>query len=206
MAVTTNVPALLQRRREEDLKHGMTCSEGVGVFCRTLQSDLPQVLVSTRDLQVLLQRPGAFGLTPEAPPLPNSQSSISYARPALPSEYVAPSNAVERVVAEMWEELLGIRPVGVHDDFFELGGHSVLALQLLSRLRETFQVEARISVCVDDPGNVAQLTHNMVAQDSTPDRIEKIARVLITVNSMSPADVSTALKEKNLLPTEFLRT
>jgi len=70
LAVTTQVPADLQKRREEDLKHGMTCSEGVGAFCRILQSDLPQVLVSTRDLHAVLQQAVAPGLNGETQHLP----------------------------------------------------------------------------------------------------------------------------------------
>jgi phthiocerol/phenolphthiocerol synthesis type-I polyketide synthase E len=39
-------------------------------------------------------------------------------------------------VVEIWEELLGVAPVGVADDFFELGGDSLLATLVVSRLRE----------------------------------------------------------------------
>ncbi len=46
--------------------------------------------------------------------------------------FVAPRDRVELRLAQLWEELLGIRPVGVRDDFFTLGGHSLLALRLLA--------------------------------------------------------------------------
>ncbi|HEX5746349.1 MAG TPA: amino acid adenylation domain-containing protein, partial [Archangium sp.] len=57
------------------------------------------------------------------------------------TEYVAPRNETERLLAQLWSEVLGVARVGIHDSFFDLGGHSLLATQLLSRLRATFQVE-----------------------------------------------------------------
>jgi 3-oxoacyl-(acyl-carrier-protein) synthase len=136
---------------------------------------------------------------------PKPQALVSHARPTLPSEFVAPGSNVERVVAGMWEELLGVQPVGVHDDFFELGGHSLLAIQLLSRLRGAFQVELTLRT-VFEGASVAQLTHSIVAQDLTPGRVERIAQMLVTVSSMSAVDVSTVLQQENLLPTHFLNS
>ena len=45
-------------------------------------------------------------------------------------EYLAPRNDEERLIVDVWERLLGVRPVGVRDDFFELGGHSMLAVRV----------------------------------------------------------------------------
>jgi hypothetical protein len=57
-------------------------------------------------------------------------------RPALAEPFVAPRNDVERRLAGIWQELLGLETVGVNDSFFELGGHSLLATQVLARVRE----------------------------------------------------------------------
>ncbi|HEV2783795.1 MAG TPA: amino acid adenylation domain-containing protein, partial [Actinophytocola sp.] len=51
------------------------------------------------------------------------------------SDYVAPSTPIERVLAEIWSEFLGVERVGVHDNFFALGGDSILSIQVVSRAR-----------------------------------------------------------------------
>jgi acyl carrier protein len=54
---------------------------------------------------------------------------------------VAPRTATEEALAHIWAQVLGVSEVGVHDNFFDLKGHSLLAAQLMSRIRDTFQVE-----------------------------------------------------------------
>ncbi|TCS39449.1 amino acid adenylation domain-containing protein [Paucimonas lemoignei] len=55
--------------------------------------------------------------------------------------HVAPRNAVERRLAAIWEDILGMRELGVRHNFFELGGHSLLATKTVSRIRAEFGVE-----------------------------------------------------------------
>ncbi|MGF2034139.1 MAG: non-ribosomal peptide synthetase [Nostoc sp. CmiVER01] len=64
-----------------------------------------------------------------------------FARPELAQNYVAPRTLVEQQIAGIWAQVLNLENIGIHDNFFELGGHSVLAIQVTSRLRQTFQVE-----------------------------------------------------------------
>jgi NAD(P)-dependent dehydrogenase (short-subunit alcohol dehydrogenase family)/aryl carrier-like protein len=198
MAVATEIPADLKESREEDLKHGLSNSEGVEAFCRILRSDLPQVLVSTRDLVEMLRRLAVPELMLQANLPSRPQQSVAHARPILPCDYVAPRNDVERVIAEIWEELLGIEPVGVEDNFFDLGGHSLLAIQLLSRVREMFQVELTLRRLFEG-ATVAQFTQNMLTQELTPGRIEKISQVMMAVEQMSASDVSSVLRQENAL-------
>jgi amino acid adenylation domain-containing protein len=55
--------------------------------------------------------------------------------------YVAPSTAVEKLLASVWKEMLGIESVGVRESFFELGGNSILTVRLAKRLRKEFGYE-----------------------------------------------------------------
>jgi polyketide synthase PksL len=77
---------------------------------------------------------------PRLPAASKSQSNGHQGNGAVPSASVvdsndaAPRNEIERRIAEIWSEVLGVDRIGIHDDFFELGGHSVLALQLTNRM------------------------------------------------------------------------
>jgi amino acid adenylation domain-containing protein/non-ribosomal peptide synthase protein (TIGR01720 family) len=54
-------------------------------------------------------------------------------RPPLATPYMAPRDAVERDLAEIWQDLLGIDRIGVHDNYFDLGGDSVASIQIVAR-------------------------------------------------------------------------
>ncbi|MDB6112376.1 MAG: FkbH like protein, partial [Pedosphaera sp.] len=62
-------------------------------------------------------------------------------RPDLDEEYVAPANPIEERLAEIWQEVLKLKQIGIQDDFFELGGHSLVIAQVISRVRESLKLE-----------------------------------------------------------------
>jgi aryl carrier-like protein len=53
----------------------------------------------------------------------------------LSDQYMAPRNAAEEALASIWQDVLGLEQVGIHDDFFELGGDSIITIQVVSRAR-----------------------------------------------------------------------
>jgi amino acid adenylation domain-containing protein len=70
---------------------------------------------------------------------------------------VEPRGDLERIVAAIWEEVLGSGPVGAADDFFVLGGHSLKATEVVSRLRRALRLELPIRALFEAP-TVAELT------------------------------------------------
>jgi amino acid adenylation domain-containing protein len=77
-------------------------------------------------------------------------------------EPVAPRTELERELAEVWRELLGVEVVGVEDDFFELGGHSLLAAQLAARVRARFGSEVSVREVFEEP-TIAGLARRLQA-------------------------------------------
>jgi len=65
--------------------------------------------------------------------------------------HTAPGTAVERLLAGIWEEVLGVSGVGVDDGFFDLGGHSLLATRVTSRVRAALDVELPVRALFESP-------------------------------------------------------
>ncbi len=60
-------------------------------------------------------------------------------RPDPTVEFTQPRSDTEQRIVSLWQEMLKVRSIGIHDDFFELGGHSLLGLQVMNRLGDMFQ-------------------------------------------------------------------
>ena len=86
------------------------------------------------------------------------------------AEHVEPRSATERQLAASWRELFGVDRIGIHANFFDLGGDSMLAVRLISRLRESFGVDLPASKLFDAPtvAQLAELMQSMVAVDQLP--------------------------------------
>ncbi len=65
--------------------------------------------------------------------------------------YVPPRNSAELKLAQIWENVLGIQPIGMHDDFFELGGHSIIAIRLMAHIEQQFCQELPLSALFQGP-------------------------------------------------------
>ncbi len=80
-----------------------------------------------------------------------SIATTTHGRPGLATPYVAPTTPTEAALAEVWQELLGVAPVGIHDSFFDLGGHSLMASQLVARLSARFGAEVPLVALFEAP-------------------------------------------------------
>ena len=83
-------------------------------------------------------------------------------RSGLDDSFIGPRTTSEELLAGIWCEVLGLKKVSIHDNFFELGGHSLLAIQVMSRLRNAFQVEIPLRHLFETP-TVAGLTEVVMA-------------------------------------------
>ena len=132
-------------------------------------------LPTTTDLRNFLKEklpeymvPAVFVLLDALPLMPNGKidrralPSPDRSRPELDKVFVAPRTPTEESLVEIWVQLLNIERVGVHDNFFDLGGHSLLATQLVSRMREAFQVEIPLRRLFEAP-TVAGLAESIEA-------------------------------------------
>ncbi|MDI3465818.1 MAG: polyketide synthase module [Nitrospira sp.] len=69
----------------------------------------------------------------------------------LAATRIAPRNLVEESLAELWKSVLQVPEAGIHDHFFEHGGHSLVATQLVSRIRELFEVDVSLQALFERP-------------------------------------------------------
>jgi acyl carrier protein len=113
----------------------------------------------------------------------------------LEGPFVAPRNAVEEVLCEIFAEVLRVERVGVNDNFFELGGHSLLATQLVSRVRKTFQADVALRKIFEAP-RVAALAALLVAGEPSPGEFERRAATLRTIESLTTDDLEELLRRK----------
>lgn len=77
-------------------------------------------------------------------------------RRAVSASYTAPQTDLEEALVELWQELLNINPIGVHDNFFDLGGHSLPALRIVSRINTTYEIDMPLETFFANP-TVSQL-------------------------------------------------
>jgi len=127
--------------------------EGTEAFRRILSSvDLAQVVVSTGYLPDRIRQWVDVRSLREGLEIRARQAGRFHSRPDTGTVHVAPRTPLEESIVEVWEEILGIRPVGVVDNFFtDLGGDSLLAAQLVSRLRSRFHMEVPLRRFFDGP-------------------------------------------------------
>src|SRR5262249_17042631 len=78
----------------------------------------------------------------------------------LDDGFSGPRTETERLVAQVWEEVLKVEKIGVQDNFFELGGHSLTATQVVARLRDAFQREVPLRFLFEAP-TVAHLVQRI---------------------------------------------
>lgn len=129
--------------------------ESVSAF---LRSKLPEYMVPALWLQ-LEKLPLTFSGKTDRKALPDVGISDM-----VTSGYTEPRNDLEKQLAAIWQRILGMDRVGIHDDFFGLGGHSLLVMRTVSTIRKELNSEISILDLFSAP-TVAQLAQKLIFRD-----------------------------------------
>jgi iturin family lipopeptide synthetase A len=175
---------------------------------------LCEPLLSKDEVYGFLQERLPYDMTPSAfvfmSDLPRDHEGEIVDRHALPvpteadlinSDYsdhgfVAPRTAMEKELADIWAELLGLERVGIYDDFFRLGGDSILAANILSRVQETFQIQVPIDLLFEDTFTIARLSNAFEQYQIEQADPEDISAMLAELNDLSDEEVRALLAEE----------
>jgi len=169
------------------LKDAILPMEGVEAFHRILSTRrLSQVIVSTLDLprRIAQTRASSSSTLLDKFEKGDQSSQAMHPRPDVRTAYVAPTNELEETVAEIWQRVLGIERIGIHDDFIELGGHSLLAIQLLKQLEGAFPVHLPAETIFKAP-TVASLGEAILVALAEQSDAELLTQILEDVEQMS---------------------
>ncbi|HET6974042.1 MAG TPA: amino acid adenylation domain-containing protein [Pyrinomonadaceae bacterium] len=176
MLEQTNLYNLYARRNSQTVSHEIDEPAAVVWSSRELLVKELRERLKNRLPEYMV--PSAFVLLPELP----TTSSGKVDRRALPDPavesigaHVEPRTPVEEQLAQMWEQLLNRTRVSVHQNFFELGGHSLLATQLMSRVRDVFQIELPLR-SIFEAKTIAELAKRIERGTGTMSPIPRASR------------------------------
>jgi acyl carrier protein len=143
--------------------------------------------------------PSAFVFLEEFPLTPNGKvdrkrlPQPDAGRPVLEEPYIAPRTRIEKKLAAIWEQALGIARAGIHDNFFELGGHSLSTVQITFRIRREFHVEFSLQTLLRFP-TIAGLGKEIEAKLLEQADAEQLAAALGEIESMTEEEVASLLR------------
>ncbi|WP_394776486.1 amino acid adenylation domain-containing protein [Flavobacterium sp.] len=111
----------------------------------SLEKQLPAYMVPSFFIKV-----ETIPLTPNGKIDKNALAEVSDIA-IVKTEYVAPADAVEKALVEIWEQTLGISPIGMNDQFFELGGHSLMISQIINSIYKNLNKSVPYKVFYTNP-------------------------------------------------------
>jgi acyl transferase domain-containing protein len=132
---------------------------------------------------------------PPSPAKPVVRPLPLYSRPPMMPDYVAPHNHLERTIAAMWSDILGIAEIGVNDRFFELGGDSLLANQILVRFASELRAHVTIQVFFQMP-TIAELAEYIAASQIEGTDEQTLAAALEDIKNLSEEELQRLLAEE----------
>jgi NADPH:quinone reductase-like Zn-dependent oxidoreductase/acyl transferase domain-containing protein/thioesterase domain-containing protein len=195
--VATSAATALAREAQRE---GMTPKEGLEALDRVLGAAImPRIVVSSIDLDAWLQRVDA-----EAQPKVTVETNAAAAevRATAAGDKASFGGAIERKLAAIFTQILGVNEVGLEDDFFGLGGHSLLAVRLLARIEKEFGKNLPLPVLFERAtiAGLAAYLRGGEAVDDTEARAELEEAAAPAIGAPLPAPGATQAPLIFLLP------
>ena len=106
---------------------------------------------------------------------------------------LAPRTPEEEKVAEIWADVLNLKPIDVQANFFDIGGHSLLATRVVTRIREAFGVQLPLRVMFDSPTIAAVAAH--IVEMRGQSEIATLAEIVEKLTHLSEDEAKSLLKE-----------
>ncbi|HEX4603980.1 MAG TPA: phosphopantetheine-binding protein, partial [Candidatus Angelobacter sp.] len=186
---------LSEQLQEKRRRFGMTPEECVAAIDRSVAMGLPEVIVSTRDFNALMEQQHLFTtefFQGQIGQEPAGGGTGSHGRPDVSTSYTAPRNEIEKLLVELWTETFRFQEIGVDDNFFELGGHSLLAIQLLKNINHTFSSKITLKDLFDGP-TIAQIAKRMSGTSVDGEDAAELEALLAEIEGLSADELRAEL-------------
>ncbi|MEM8570017.1 MAG: beta-ketoacyl synthase N-terminal-like domain-containing protein [Pseudomonadota bacterium] len=121
---------------------------------------------------------------------PSQPIQVAQKTPSRP--YIAPRDEYEIAVAAVMAEMLGVEQVGADDNFFEMGGHSLIAIQIIGKLRQKFEIELPVRALLYEAPTVAGIASVIrSARDAAELEVEALEDLLDEVSAEVEQDLGS---------------
>ncbi len=169
----------------------VTAAEGVSAI------DLTSLRAQARQRLPEYMMPSAIIVMDALPLTPNGKVD----RRALPAPdaeestedaYVAPRNAEEETLAELWAGILNRQKIGIHDNFFDIGGHSLLATQLVARMQKSLGGDIVLRMLFEAP-TIAEFAELLLQRRMQNVDSDALASMLQELEGLSEEDIQSLL-------------
>ncbi|AUX38594.1 MULTISPECIES: type I polyketide synthase [Sorangium] len=150
---------------------GIRIAEGVEAFDRILSSTFPQIVVSTHGLHARIAELEHLRISSWHPQLVLADRTAGPrpSRSSIAARRDAPATELQCAIAAIWRSTLGLDEIGIDSDFFSLNGDSLLAIQMLSRVRNEIGLDIPVSSFFANP-TIRALTHIVAPMLPEPER------------------------------------
>ncbi|MBD0264915.1 MAG: SDR family NAD(P)-dependent oxidoreductase, partial [Tolypothrix sp. Co-bin9] len=155
--------------------------EGIKVFEETIKyvkfnyGTFSQIVISTGTLAARIKQWISFDNLASKTVGQKMKRSSLYPRPNLQNPCIPPQNETEKLIADIWQEVLSLQEIGCYDNFFELGGDSLLVVQVRGKLQAALNRKISTSELFEYP-TIAALAEHLNRQENQQPVFEQVEK------------------------------